>query len=191
MVDNVTIDPNEDKVTKKVLRDGTRVEYVYDGGGNVIQKASYVASENIATQTDTYEMNYQDQIGRIRRNGQVIAEYGYDANRQRVYRKVTPGAGVPDSAVREAQAGRITIWDGSGHQIGEAEANTGRVVVRYVYSGNEKVAMERVESETGARKWYYFINNTQGTPMMIVDEVGAICRSSSKIDPNRRVKLTP
>ncbi len=58
------------------------------------------------------------------------------------------------------------------HCIGEAEATTGRIVVRYIYSGNEKIAMERVDAQSGARSWYYFINNAQGTPVLILDESG-------------------
>ena len=42
-----------------------------------------------------------------------------------------------------------------GSSIGEAEATTGRIVVRYIYSGNEKIAMERVDAQSGARSWYY------------------------------------
>ena len=59
-----------------------------------------------------------------------------------------------------------------GSSIGEAEATTGRIVVRYIYRGNEKIAMERVDAQSGARSWYYFINNAQGTPVLILDESG-------------------
>ena len=89
-----------------------------------------------------------------------------------------------------------------GSSIGEAEATTGRIVVRYIYSRNEKVATShemreeqalpgfpgsvlvrlcehaatttnpRVDDQSGARSWYYFINNAQGTPVLILDESG-------------------
>ena len=45
--------------------------------------------------------------------------------------------------------------------------------VRYIYSGNEKIAMLRPD-ENGTEQLYYFINNAQGTPVMILDNSGAV-----------------
>ena len=45
--------------------------------------------------------------------------------------------------------------------------------MRYVYNGNEKVAMLRTDSTTGVESAYYFINDANGTPLMILDPVGA------------------
>jgi RHS repeat-associated protein len=136
------------------------------------------------SQRADYVYNYQDQLSEVRRNGEKIASYGYDTKRQRVYRQVyqTGAAGgvapgnnsflLPEAALREAKNGRLYMWDSAGRSIGEAEATTGRIVVRYIYSGNEKVAMERVDAQSGARSWYYFVNNAQGTPVLILDESG-------------------
>jgi len=61
-------------------------------------------------------------------------------------------------------------WDQAGRIAGEGHTVYGDYTVRYFYSGNEKVAMERYDTNTGETKYYYFINNPQGTPVLIIDE---------------------
>ena len=179
----MVIDTNEDKVLQKTNRDGRVSTYSYDPMGNLTTKLESAMNAGTAQRVD-YVYNYQDQLGEVKRNGETIARYGYDTKRQRVYRSVsqtgaagggTPGNTsflLPEAARREAKNGRLYMWDSAGRSIGEAEATTGRIVVRYIYSGNEKIAMERVDAQSGARSWYYFINNAQGTPVLILDESG-------------------
>ena len=42
------------------------------------------------------------------------------------------------------------------------------------YSGNQKIAMERRDMSTGQTSLFYFINNAQGTPVLILDNTGGI-----------------
>ena len=216
---------NEDKIVQKTNRDGRVSTYSYDPMGNLTTKLESAVNAGMAQRVD-YVYNYQDQLGEVKRNGETIARYGYDTKRQRIYRQVyQPGFGgsgtssgtsggsggvapgntsflLPEAALREAKNGRLYMWDSAGRSIGEAEATTGRIVVRYIYSGNEKICDSpelrkeqalpgfpgsvlvrlcehaatsknpRVDTQSGARSWYYFVNNAQGTPVLILDESG-------------------
>jgi RHS repeat-associated protein len=82
---------------------------------------------------------------------------------------------------------KIYYWDTQGRIIGEqnvayAGANTNTATVRYIYSGNQKVAMARPKNLSdlnAGEDIYYFVNNAQGTPVLIVDAAG---KSVSKIN---------
>jgi len=71
--------------------------------------------------------------------------------------------------------------------IGEGDTQRGDNVVRYIYSGNQKVAMVR-KGANGTETMYYFINNGQGTPVMIVNEAGAVV---SRITMDEWGNITP
>ena len=121
-----------------------------------------------------YSYNYQGQLSKAQRidtqtpGYSATVSYGYDPLRQRVFYN-TPA---------QSQVGmKWVYWDVSGHEIGEGVTRPGLpdidYAVRYIYSGNQKIAMIRPD-ETGAEQTYYFINNAQGTPALIVDEAGTI-----------------
>ncbi|MGE4169617.1 MAG: RHS repeat domain-containing protein [Candidatus Margulisiibacteriota bacterium] len=52
-------------------------------------------------------------------------------------------------------------------QVIEGLATSNTYEVKYLYSGNQKLAM--IRTENGQEKTYYFINNAQGTPVIMID----------------------
>jgi len=53
--------------------------------------------------------------------------------------------------------------------------------VKYIYSGNTKMAMVQVKAD-GTEQTYYFVNNAQGSPALIADDSGAIVQKI-QLDP--------
>ena len=83
----------------------------------------------------------------------------YNHKRQRIYSN-TQGVTYPT---------KFYYWDQGGRIIGEGVSGQTDFSVRYIYNGNEKVAMERQDMRTGTAEIFYFVNNAQGTPTLIVD----------------------
>ena len=104
-------------------------------------------------------MRKNSQLQTVSENNQVIAQYGYDHKRQRIYSN-TQGTTYPT---------KFYYWDQGGRIIGEGVSGQTDFSVRYIYNGTEKVAMERRDMSSGATEILYFINNAQGTPTLIVD----------------------
>ena len=112
----------------------------------------------------TYTYNDQDQLAQVQDSGLTVMQMGYDHKRQRIY-TYTWGAG--DSA-----GPKCYYWDTQGRIIGEYTEQWHGTTVRYIYSGNQKVAMARPKNLSDLSQGediFYFINNAQGTPVMIVD----------------------
>lgn len=65
----------------------------------------------------------------------------------------------------------IYHWNITEKIIAESDSNTG-VQTKYIYLGNQKIAM--IKKEGGEEKIYYFVNNQQGTPVLILDAQGKI-----------------
>ena len=95
--------------------------------------------------------------------GLVSTLFGsYDYKNQRIYTDM-PG-------INPWNGQKFYYWNQSGAIIGEGKVGVNDYVARYFYSGNQKIAMERYDQTSGTSSFYYFINNAQGTPVLIVDE---------------------
>jgi len=116
-------------------------------------KKIYATNLTEPTQNIKYAYNYQKALSEVKIGGEVIAEYEYDTGRQRIYSKVNDEE-------------KIYHWD-SGNIVAEGTP-TEDFKTRYIYSGNQKMAMMR------DGKIYYFVNNLQGTPVLIFNEQGKI-----------------
>jgi len=138
-------------------------KYTYDAVGNMIRREVVNATTGTKNRQVEYRYNYQDQLTSVSQNGQLVAEYGYDTSRQRVYAKTN---------VSPYKSEKYYTWSG-GQIIAEGDTQGGDNIVRYVYSGNQKVAMVR-KDKSGNEQVYYFVNNGQGTPVMIVNDAGAV-----------------
>jgi|GEM_PF-1653032 len=157
--DNMSVDPDFDQITEKRHGDGKKIQMTYDAEGNMATRKAIYADGTYAEDW-TLNFNYQGQLQEIKDSGLTEGIYGYDHKRQRVY-SYMPDAKYPTKFYYYDQAGRV---------IAEGVPGESDFVVRYIYSGNEKVAMERRDMNTGVYSFYYFINNAQGTPVLIVDE---------------------
>ena len=138
--------------------------FEYDPAGNMTHKKMFHEDNSTPFKTLEYKYNYQDQISSVLIDGVEVANYEYDTSRQRIFKNENY-AGIKER--------KLYHWDNSGHIIGESNINDDNTVnadweVVYIYNGNEKVAMVR------NGKTYYFINNLQGTPVIIADINGAI-----------------
>ena len=93
----------------------------------------------------------------------------YDYNNQRIY----------SYHPQDLYPKKFYYWS-NGQIISEGvidtqnASNSTDYSVRYFYSGNQKIAMERRDMSTGQTSLYYFINNAQGTPVLILDSTGGI-----------------
>jgi RHS repeat-associated protein len=157
---NMIIDVDSDQLLQKNHKEGGRViKLSYDPEGNLSQKL-YTGPYG-PWRTVDYAYNYQGQLQTVTDGGNVQGTYGYDHKRQRIY------SYTPDTTYTT----KYYYWDQSGRIIGEGVASepSAEFSVRYIYNGNEKVAMERRDMRSGAVQMYYFVNNAQGTPVLIVD----------------------
>ncbi|MGE4169618.1 MAG: RHS repeat domain-containing protein [Candidatus Margulisiibacteriota bacterium] len=150
---NITVASDQDQIVRKNQADGRYTLYAYDAEGNQISRTRYNPTNQPQTQR-TYTYNYQGQLVQAKDDGTTIGTYGYDENRQRIYKKT-------DATTKWIQ------WDLAGNQIGEGLATSNTYEVKYLYSGNQKLAM--IRTENGQEKTYYFINNAQGTPVIMID----------------------
>jgi len=86
---------------------------------------------------------------------------------------------------------KIYHWNSSGQIIGEGIVSGSTVVqdwsVKYIYSGNTKMAMIQVKAD-GTEQTYYFVNNAQGSPALIADDSGAIVQKI-QLDPYGNLEL--
>ncbi len=170
---NMVVDTDSDQLIRKTHADGKYIDVTYDPEGNVSKK-TYMWSSSDMDRTLGYGYNYQGQLQTVSENGQILAQYGYDHKRQRIYSK-TNGVPYPE---------KYYYWNQSGQVVGEGI--TGQYgteySVRYFYSGNEKIAMERRDILTGDTRLYYFVNNAQGTPILIVDSTNNDAVSRINLD---------
>jgi RHS repeat-associated protein len=163
---NISIDANHDRIREKRYQDGKVLKFEYDAAGNLTEKRR-VNPTNRTDETITYIYNDQDQLSAIQNETTRIADYGYDHKRQRIYSN-HPGPQTYDGE-------KIYYWDLQGRIIGEENqsySQSNAATVRYIYSGNQKVAMARPKNLNNLAEgedMFYFINNAQGTPVMIVD----------------------
>ncbi|MFC1753778.1 RHS repeat-associated core domain-containing protein [Thermoproteota archaeon] len=154
-----SIDSDLDRISLKTYPDNRDIQFVYDKQGNLSWKLKRV-NESV-TKYYRYFYNYQKQLSEVKENDVTIAQYGYDPNGQCIYSNVTkPGF----------EAEKFFYWDVSGQLIAEGSASN-PYLVRYIYSGNEKIAAIYSNGE-GEEKIYYFINNAQGTPWLCMDTDG-------------------
>ncbi len=159
---NMVIDTESDRLTERKNPIVNQSEkFTYDGAGNMTRRDLVNTVTGVVISRTEYVYNYQDQLSVVSQNGQIIAEYGYDPNRQRIYSK---------TYASPYQSEKYYYWSG-GQIIAEGDTQRGDYTVRYIYSGNQKVAMVRKDA-TGTEKLYYFINNAQGTPVMIMSDTG-------------------
>ena len=160
---HISIDNNADKILVRANPEVNEEErYGYDGEGNLIRKEVVNNATATTRKTTTYGYNHQGQISEIQVDGKAVGRYGYDSQRQRVYREVP-----------EEMETYLYQWDFSGHIIAEYGVGKPNKTVKYLYSGNAKIGMVRRDS-AGTEYVYYFINNAQGTPVLIVDQQGRI-----------------
>jgi RHS repeat-associated protein len=143
--------------------DDRRIDTAYDAEGKLIRKTKYTQGKVV--REDKYRYNYQGQIEEVTRDGNHLATYYYNHKRERVYSDTS-------SDLANAVVEKWYYNNGAGQIIGEGSFEQ-EYEVRYIYSGNEKVAMIRPD-KNGVEKVYYFINNMQGTPVFITDAEGVI-----------------
>ncbi len=157
---NMILDTDSDQLLQKHQKDGSKITVTYDPEGNMVSK-QYILSDGTTVWTNRqYGYNYQGQLTVASENGQILARYGYDHKLQRIYSK-TNGVDYPE---------KFYYWDQSGRIIGEGVVGKTDFSVRYIYNGNQKVAMERKDLISGQVQFFYFVNNSQGTPVLIVDQ---------------------
>ncbi|MCX6780493.1 MAG: hypothetical protein NT003_00010, partial [Candidatus Magasanikbacteria bacterium] len=150
---NQIFDPNYDRLLEKDYKDGKKLTFTYDPVGNMLTKQRYRADGTDAGAM-SYPYNDQDQLTQVQESGSMVMQLGYDHKRQRIY-SYTRGAG--DSA-----GPKCYYWDTQGRIIGEYTEQWHGTTVRYIYSGNQTVAMARPKDLSDLSKGediYYFINN--------------------------------
>jgi len=164
--DNMIIQEPKNQLKEKHHTDGKTIRLSYDALGNLTQKDRRWTA-NSPADTTRYSYNADHQISQIEQNTQLLMAAKYDANRQRIMTTM-PGQ-APDSGTK------WYYWDLNGQIIGEGHSEYGDYTVRYLYSGNQKAAMIRpkdLKDRSKGEAVYYFINNPQGTPVLIIDENG-------------------
>ncbi len=117
-----------------------------------------------------YSYNYQGQLQESKDSTITTGTYRYNHKRQRVYSDMRMGTSTGDGI-------KWYYWDAGGRNIGEGHQRYGDYTVRYIYSGNEKIAMARpkdLDNMAAGEEILYFINNAQGTPVMVVNEAGTV-----------------
>ncbi|MEI8132585.1 MAG: RHS repeat-associated core domain-containing protein [Leptolinea sp.] len=154
-----------DRLTTRYSTTGKQT-YAYDAAGNMTDKHIYSDKSSISSIKDIhYDFNYQNQLTQVKINGQPVATYQYDTGKQRLYSD-THYTGVDET--------KVYHWDSAGHIIAEESLATASLTAvsngrtNYIYAGNDKVAMVIV-STNGSETLYYFINDLQGTPVLITD----------------------
>jgi len=155
---NFISDPISDQILERRYPRG-HMTFAYDAEGNVTNKQIYVQGEAVPVAWFDYAYNYQGALVEVKAQGETIAVYQYDSSRQRIYSNVQ---GVE----------KIYHWNSVGQMIGEGTPQED-FTIRYIYNGNEKIAMIRLD-EMGKEQIYYFVNNLQGTPILILDDEGEI-----------------
>jgi len=172
---NEVID-NYDRITAHKSNVGEQT-YSYDAEGNMIDKHYYSDQSAMNSVKDIkYVFNYQNQITEIWVDGQRIAQYQYDTGKQRIYSD-THYAGVDET--------KLYNWDSAGHIIAESTV-TGTILTKYIYAGNNKVAMVKPDGK-GGETLYFFINDLQGTPVLITDTSGNVVQKT-QTDPYGNVE---
>ncbi|MCP3965077.1 MAG: RHS repeat protein, partial [Lentisphaerae bacterium] len=161
-VTNRNITVSKDQLKDQIYPDGRKLSFQYDIAGNQTVKTRYYI-DGRAPQITEYSYNYQDQLKEVKVKGAVKVSSKYNHKRQRVYSDT--------QTTRFGGGTKYYYWDLSGRIIGEGHTRLGNHTVRYIYSGNEKIAMIRPDSK-GNEQIYYFINNMQGSPIYIVDAEG-------------------
>ncbi len=163
---NMLIDIDSDQLLEKRQKDGSKITVSYDAEGNMASKKYILpgidGNPPVIWTNRQYLYNYQGQLQIVSENGQILAQYGYDHKHHRIY----------SNTVDTAFPTKFYYWDLAGRIIGEGVygQNGADFSVRYIYNGNQKIAMERRDMNTGQVEMLYFINNAQGTPVMIVDQ---------------------
>ena len=166
---NITVDFNADKITEKRQIDGSKTQFEYDAEGNMTRKQRFAANGN-PEKDIRYSYNYQGQLQESKDSTITTGTYRYNHKRQRVYSDMRMGTSTGDGI-------KWYYWDAGGRNIGEGHQRYGDYTVRYIYSGNEKIAMARpkdLDNMAAGEEILYFINNAQGTPVMVVNEAGTV-----------------
>jgi RHS repeat-associated protein len=132
--------------TNKLIRiEGTRsIEFEYDANANITSETGW-----------TYVYDLSNQLVRVLRNSNKIAEYTYNAAAQRI-KKVTQ------------TETRIFHYDLIGRLIAETN-QTGQMLAEYVYLGDQLLAIIKPGELA-----YYFHNDHLGTPQVLTDDAQAI-----------------
>jgi RHS repeat-associated protein len=156
--DNFIIDTRSDRLLKRQFP-RSHIEFSYDATGNLIQKQFYTTVMTEPVKTLTYQHNYQGMLSKVYDNGSQIARYEYDTQKQRIFSEVNGQK-------------KIYHWDLNGHIIGEG-TDEKDYLIRYINFGNQKLAMIQAD-ESGNESIYYCVNNIQGTPILMLDDSGAI-----------------
>jgi len=60
--DNMSIDPNFDRITQKQMKDGRKITFQYDAEGNVTQKTRWMANGQEDEKSLAFSYNYQGQV---------------------------------------------------------------------------------------------------------------------------------
>ncbi|MFC1616724.1 RHS repeat domain-containing protein [Candidatus Margulisiibacteriota bacterium] len=155
------VNPKSDRLTSKSYPNGRNMTFSYDSRGNLTTKTRSIGSTNYPT--ITYNYNYQNQLKSVKEGSTIIAEYSYDTNKQLIYKNIIKSG---------YQTQKYYYWDLAGRIIGEVNNSTNKTT-RYIYSGNEKIAMI-FPDKSGNDQVYYFINNLQGTPIYVINTNGTI-----------------
>ncbi len=121
------------------------VSYTYDANGNIT---------GIGSRILTYNQN--NRLIKVEEGGSILGQYTYNGLGQRVVKQVGANA-------------IYFIYDFEGNLIAEA-ALDGSITVSYLYMGQNRMA--RVDTGTG--KFYYYLNDSLGTPQMMTDETNTV-----------------
>jgi len=157
---NITYDITQNQIQTLTTGIG-KFQYTHDPAGNLTQKQLiHTDTQQQIAQFD-YTYNYQDQLKQIHQNATPVATYAYAPNRQRILKTVHhPNA--PDTTT-------LYHWNAAGQILAEATPEIS-IHTKYIYLGNEKIAMIKTQGNT--ENIYYFINNPQGTSAIIQDQSG-------------------
>lgn len=158
-----TISRERDQLISQDNGDGSSFQFEYDPEGNLTKK-THIKADN-TEDTTIYLYNYQQQLTTINKNQKAIATYLYNYKRERVYSNTVSNA--------EWGGERVYYWDIQSRIIGEGDLEG--PTVKYIYNGNEKIAMVRpkdIADRSQGEDIFWFINNAQGTPKKIIDNNG-------------------
>ena len=120
--------------------------YSYDANGNTI-----------ADGTATYGYDGQSRLIEVKRNGAVVASYGYDSRNRRVRKTV-------------GETTTYYTYDIHDRLIAESLAD-GTIAREYIYLDGQPFVLREYMNQPGT---YFFINDQLGTPQRLVDSSGTV-----------------
>ena len=161
--------PNSDRLKTRESSDGTtKLAFVYDNNGNLIEKGNtYTIAGDAVTFTTSgegvvywqYEYDVFNRLVSVKKNGIVVSRYVYDPSGLRI--------------LKEATEIKVYDYDLAGNVIVEKNLTTGKVYSYVWVSGRHLARVDGKIGESGAAKYFYETDHL-GSPMVVTNQSGQV-----------------